>query len=105
MKHYGTERIESERLLLRKFTIQDADAMYINWAGDAEVTKYLMWQAHENVDVSKSILQDWVSHYSEKDYCQWAIIVKDNGDHPIGSIAVVHKDDKVKNGAYWILHR
>ena len=96
MKHCGTEKIESERLLLRKFTTQDADAMYLNWAGDAEVTKYLTWQTHENVDVSKAILQDWVSHYSEMDYYQWAIIVKDNGDKPIGSIAVVHKDDKVK---------
>ena len=39
MKHCGTQRMETKRLLLRRFSIQDADAMYRNWASDPEVTK------------------------------------------------------------------
>lgn len=41
MKHCGTQRLETERLILRRFVIEDADAMYKNWASDDEVTKYL----------------------------------------------------------------
>ena len=41
MKHCGTQSIETERLVLRRFSIDDAEAMYINWASDPEVTKYL----------------------------------------------------------------
>lgn len=38
MKHSGTQRLETERLVLRRFTQQDAAAMYKNWAADGEVT-------------------------------------------------------------------
>ena len=42
MQHCGTQTIETERLILRRFRPEDADAMYRNWASDPEVTKYLM---------------------------------------------------------------
>lgn len=96
MKHIGTQNIETDRLLLRPFRIDDAQSMYENWANDPEVTKFLMWPVHESVDVSKVVLVDWTSNYYEKDYYQWAIVLKENGDGPIGSISVVHKDDDIK---------
>ena len=70
--------------------------MYENWASDPEVTKFLTWPVHESIKVSKDILIDWTSHYCEEDYYQWAIVPKENGDSPIGSISVVHKDDDIK---------
>ncbi len=65
MEHKGTVYIETERLILRRFTLGDAPAMYKNWASDDEVTKYLMWQAHSDISVSESILHDWVKNYSK----------------------------------------
>ena len=41
MNHCGTQRLETERLILRKFAVEDAAAMYNNWASDEEVAKYL----------------------------------------------------------------
>ena len=96
MKHIGTQNIETNRLLLRPFRIDDAQSMYENWANDPEVTKFLMWPVHESIEVSKAILVDWTSHYCERDYYQWAIVLKENGDIPIGSISMVHKDDDIK---------
>ena len=43
MNHKGTKRIETENLILRRFEISDAEAMYKNWANDDEVTKYLKY--------------------------------------------------------------
>ena len=43
MRHCGTQLLETERLILRRFEIGDAEAMYKNWASDSEVTKYLTW--------------------------------------------------------------
>ena len=94
MKHCGTQRLETDRLILRKFVIEDAEAMYKNWASDEEVTKYMTWAAHLNVDVSRSVIMDWVDSYSDENYL-WAIVPKDNGDEPIGSIAVVDMKEEV----------
>lgn len=94
MKHLGTEYLETERLILRRFAIEDAGAMYKNWASDDEVTKYLMWPSHSNISVTQAVLNDWISSYSENDFYQWAIVLKENGSEPIGSISVVsHNDD------------
>ena len=92
MEHYGTQRLETERLVLRRFTTEDAVAMYQNWASDDEVTKYLTWRTHPSLEVSQSVIQTWVDSYTDKDYYQWAIVYK---DEPIGSIAVVEKKDEI----------
>jgi len=96
MKHLGTKRLETARLALRRYSVDDTDAMYANWASDPEVTKYLMWPHHETVETSRRVLADWIGHYGEEDYYHWAIVLKENGDRPIGDIAVVRRDDTVE---------
>lgn len=96
MKHAGTVTLETQRLILRRFKDGDGPAMYNNWASDDEVIKYLTWSAHENVEGTIGLVRNWASHYTEADYYQWAITLKANGDQPIGSIAVVRKDDPIK---------
>ena len=95
MNNIGTKRIESERLILRQFVLEDDKAMFNNWASDAEVTKYLTWPDHKSLDISKQVLRDWVNNYKNPDFYQWAIIVKDFSIEPIGSISVVHQDEEV----------
>ena len=95
MKHCGTKQIETKRLVLRRFRSEDASAMYKNWASDPEVTRYLMWPTHTSEEVSKKVLADWVSSYEKEDYYQWAIVVKENGDEPIGSISIVGLKEQV----------
>ena len=95
MKHCGTQRIETERLVLRRFSIDDAEAMCRNWASDPEVTKYLTWPAHSSVEVSKAVLKDWIPSYARNDYYQWAIVLKERGSDPIGSISAVQLNDDI----------
>ena len=89
MKHLGTKQLETERLILRRFRVSDAQAMYENWARDSEVTKYLTWPAHSGPEVSEAVLSAWEKEYAKETYYQWAIVLKENGDEPIGSISVV----------------
>lgn len=46
MNHLGTVVLETTRLKLRRFTIEDAEGMYRNWASEDEVTKFLTWPTH-----------------------------------------------------------
>lgn len=108
MKHLGTKKIETERLILRRFTLEDAECMYHNWAGDPEVTRFLMWPTHESVEVTRKLLEEWVSSYKNDDKYEWCIAKKDN-DEPIGSIGAFNYNEKVEaieigyciSKAYW----
>jgi ribosomal-protein-alanine N-acetyltransferase len=95
MKHIGTNGIATQRLILRRFVIDDAEYMYNNWANDNDVTKYLIWPTHENINVSRKVLMDWINNYEKPDFYQWAIVLKEINE-PIGSISVVKQDDRIK---------
>ena len=66
MKHIGTRELETERLLLRKISVNDAEAMYNNWASDDIVTKYVTWPTHKSVEDTKGLLTMWVKEYENK---------------------------------------
>ena len=69
--------------------------MYANWASDPEVTKYLIWPAHDSVEITRDILKEWLTHYDKPDYYHWAVTLKENGEAPIGDMAVVNSHDKM----------
>ena len=95
MKHCGTRQLETDRLILRRFVNEDAAAMYKNWASDDAVTKFLMWPTHSSEEISQGVTKDWVNSYSNEKYYQWAIVLKENGDEPIGSISVVDMKENI----------
>ena len=94
MNHKGSVELLTKRLLLRPFRMEDAYAMYENWASDEEVVKYLRWPAHQDVTISQKVLSQWTSHYHEPDYYQWAIELRES-HQIIGSISVVSKNEEV----------
>ena len=77
MQTLGTQRIETKRLILRRFTMKDVLPMYHNWASDPEVTKYLMWPAHSSPRVTETVLREWIENYEQDDFYQWAIVLKE----------------------------
>ena len=94
LTHRGTQILTTERLTLRRFRVEDAQAMYENWASNPQVTKYLSWPTHENVEVSRSVLESWVADYDKPEHYQWAIVLRGR-DEPIGSIGAFHFNDSV----------
>jgi ribosomal-protein-alanine N-acetyltransferase len=94
--HTGTIALETPRLLLRKFSVDDATAMYHNWASDPQVSKFLTWPTHESVDETRKVLSDWVKLYSDPSVYHYAIILKEIYE-PIGSIAAVKIDEGTKS--------
>ena len=94
MKHCGTQLIETDRLILRRYTADDAEAMFKNWASDPEVTRFLTWPTHTGVDVTREVIASWLPHYAEDNYYHWTITLKCNGDEPIGDIAVVRQSEE-----------
>ena len=96
MNHCGTQRLETDRLVLRRYKKEDAQAMYRNWASDSDVAKFFTWQPHESPEVSLSIIEDWLKQYSDNSYYQWAIVLKENGSEPIGGISVISMKEEIE---------
>ena len=94
MKHCGTKMIETERLILRRFVIEDVENMFKNWASDPEVTKYLTWPAHSDIGITEFILSDWIKSYEKDDSYNWAIELKEIGE-VIGNISSVNNNEAV----------
>ncbi len=95
MKHRGTICIKTDRLILRKFILNDISDSFRNWTSDTKVTEYLRWTTHGNVSITEQVLNDWIAKYDKPDFYQWAIVLKKINE-PIGTIAVVDMDEKTK---------
>ena len=94
MRHTGTQRLETARLILRRFRVEDAEAAFRNWTGDPEVTAYLTWRTHADVRITRRVIEDWIGAYPQPDFYQWAIEPKDVGE-PVGSISVVRLNEDI----------
>ena len=93
LTNQGTQSIQTARLILRRFRMEDAQAMFDNWASDDEVTKYLSWPTHENVEISRMVLEDWINNYVKDDFYLWAIEFE---GQLVGSISVVYLNNDVE---------
>ena len=82
--------------------------MFENWASDPEVTRFLTWPAHSDVEVTRLVLNDWISRYEDGGFFNWAIEWKGNG-RVIGNISVVRFIEELETAdigycmsrAYW----
>ena len=97
MHHIGTKEIETDRLLLRRFTKADAQAVYTNYASDDLATKYLTWLSHQDVSVTEAILDTWVEGSGDLSQCKWAVTLKEQPGEALGDItaSIPHEFEKI----------
>lgn len=93
MHHQGTKNIETERLVLRPFILEDAPFAYANWESDPRVTEFLRWPTYHSPEDAEAMMAQWVAQYPDKSFYHWAIELKDIRQ-PIGCIGVVDMDER-----------
>ena len=91
MKNTGTIQLETDRLILRKFEIDDVQSFYELVGSDSLVTRYVVWNVHENIEITKRKIEKWINSYDEDYKYRWAIQLKNSND-VIGSISCVKVD-------------
>lgn len=96
MNHPGTQRIETKRLILRRFTMDDLEPVYRNCWSDPEVWKWTNYAPmHSITDVSGAagmFTERWLGAYDRPDRYSWAIQIKSTGK-VIGRLFGMHSDD------------
>lgn len=93
IKHTGTVPLETKRLLLRRFELEDAGDVYHNWASDHETLKYLAWGPYKDVKMTTIHVKEWLILYEHTQYYNWAICLKEN-NQAIGTISVEMQQDR-----------
>ncbi len=93
LTHIGTQTIETERLILRKFEYSDCEAVFKNWASDEKVQMMYSEPTYSTLEETKGLLEKYIGNYSREDYYRWAVIYKENGEC-IGQIAYFLVDSK-----------
>jgi RimJ/RimL family protein N-acetyltransferase len=81
------ERIETERLILRKPRPEDAEAIFADYAQDPEVTRYLPWAPHTDLSQTRVFVHDCLSNWDTGDDFTWVITSRDD-DQPIGALSL-----------------
>lgn len=87
----NTPKLETERLILRKFTKDDLDALFLILK-DEEVNKFLPWYPMKNLEETKRFYEErYAAKYAEPQAYAYAICLKSD-NYPIGYIKVDMND-------------
>ena len=99
------EIFETQRLRLRPPVMEDAEEIFLRYAQDVEVTKYLIWRAHKSVETVREFVGFCLRELKEGRWVQWVIAKKDDRQL-IGMIGLKVDGHKAELGyvlarAYW----
>lgn len=97
--------IETPRLRLRLPEIADAQAIFDQYAQDAEVSRYLIWQPHKSIEETIQFLKRVLAGWQEEKSFSWVITRKPDYQL-IGMVALRIEEHKANLGyllarAYW----
>jgi len=68
-------------------TLQDAEAIFSGYAQDAEVTRYLTWQPHKDIEKTKAFLRSSIAAWMQGTEFGWVISIPPD-DLAIGMIGL-----------------
>lgn len=91
--HSGTQTIETERLILRKFEYGDDDSMLKYWVADEKIQSLYSEPVYSTKAEVKQLLDKYISAYEKDDYYRWAVIDRVTNSC-IGQIAYFLVDSK-----------
>jgi [ribosomal protein S5]-alanine N-acetyltransferase len=69
--------LETDRLLLRKITLDDVQDMYA-YCSDEKVAEYVTWDTHQSISDTTAFVKYALNQYSSKKVAPWGIEYKEN---------------------------
>lgn len=98
MKDSRIKTLTTKRLILRELIEEDAEMMFKNWASDDEVSKYVRWSTHKNVEETIEYIKTERENCKTENHYNWGIVLKERNEL-IGAIgAFPSEDDRIEIG-------
>jgi [ribosomal protein S5]-alanine N-acetyltransferase len=92
----GTPEIETERLIMRKLELNDAQSAFNHWLSDERVSDNRISAAHQTVSETIERVAKIIGGYGSERFCYWGIELKASGDL-IGEIDLYDFEDATGN--------
>ena len=97
--------LETDRLILRPVSVNDAQDIFDRWTSDPVVARYMRWTTHQSVEDTKQWLLMEEENNKTNNAYQWGFYLKD-GNYLFGSGGLVyHEDEKCFELGYNIMHK
>lgn len=75
------ETLKTNRLNLRRFCIDDAEALFNNWGTDKEISKYMLWKNYKTLDDAINSINYYIECYeNNSNFRQYAIELNDTNE-------------------------
>ncbi len=78
LTHLGTVQLNTERLILKRISLNDSYTMFANFACDDKVSCYMSWDTFNNENSVYKWLTEWQEEYKKLDTYYWGIFLKSN---------------------------
>ena len=85
-----SKKLETERLILKKFDKNDFEMLYKNYVSDESVPKYCTWKPCKTQEEANELLGKWFKGYEDPEKLMWMIVEK-KSNQGIGVIRVTNK--------------
>ena len=94
----GTKEITTERLLMRKYRMDDSQVLYEKFGCDPQMYEYSGWNPYASLDMAKETVQRSIESYGHTDFYGWAIEHEGNLIGTIGAYDYNPKTNRIEIG-------
>ena len=89
--------LQTERLRLRRLSFDDVYDYYERLGSDGEVSKYMLFEPHQDIGETLALIEEALVRYEEEDFYRWGI---ENEDGLIGVIELLHFDEESESCSF-----
>ena len=92
MRFVEFHALETERLHLRKLQMEDVYEYYERLFGDGDVSRYMLFEPHQDIGESLASLERKIARYEEGNFYCWGVTLKEE-DSLIGLVELLRLDE------------
>lgn len=99
MEFVELKELTTERLTLRRLGMEDVYDYYERIASDGDVTKYMLFDPHQDIGESLASIETALERYEEGRFYRWAIALKED-DTLIGVFELLRFDENEESCSF-----
>ena len=74
-----TPMLETDRLMMRPFRMEDAQEVFECWESDPDVARYMFWTSHNEIEKTREWLAFELGQIDKQDWYRFALVLKETG--------------------------